>query len=339
MSQDTTAEAPSQAADWIQVHATAPVSAVDALQDTLITAGALAITLAETDEADALWEPEPGASPLWQNTRVTGLFSAQSMADGLMREQLQTELSQHEIVDLRWEGLADRQWSREWLKHFKPLLIENRLLITPTDFDEQASDAISDPKTPDPHPPEVYSADLWPTTPSPANVVRLLLDPGLAFGTGTHPTTQLCLAWLCQIPLSGKVVIDYGCGSGILGIAALLLGAHSVIAIDTDPQALQATQANAQKNGVAKQLTLGAPNLLANSQACADVLIANILAEPLLGLRDHFQTLLQPVGQWAISGLLASQIPRLSEAYEENFSVSAPVVQGDWARLQGTIKH
>lgn len=307
---------------WVQVHATVPATAVDALQDTLLDAGALAITLSETTEEDALWEPEPGTNPLWQHTRVTGLFAAQAMGDGLKKEQLLADLAPFQILDLRWEGLADRQWTREWLKHFKPLLIENKLQITPTDY--SAEDANT------------------PLVSAPPGVVQLLLDPGLAFGTGTHPTTQLCLTWLCQQALAGKlndkIVVDYGCGSGILGIAALLLGAKSVIAIDTDPQALQATQANAAKNGVAEQISLGAPALLKDEQHCADILIANILAEPLHQLRQHFAALLKPHGKWAISGLLETQVGAISQAYSEAFLVEAPAIQGDWARVQGRLR-
>lgn len=321
MTQPPASQDQSDNSGWIQVHATVPATAVDALQDTLLDAGALAITLSETTEEDALWEPEPGTSPLWQNTRVTGLFAAEAMADGLKKEQLLAELAPFQIVDLRWEGLADRQWTREWLKHFKPLLIENKLQITPTDYSAENANT--------------------PLVSAPEGAVQLLLDPGLAFGTGTHPTTQLCLAWLCQQAhtgkLAGAMVVDYGCGSGILGIAALLLGAKSVIAIDTDPQALLATQANAEKNGVADRISLGAPELLKSETDCADILIANILAEPLHQLRRHFADLLKPAGEWAISGLLETQAETISQAYQEIFQVDAPTIQGDWARLQGNM--
>jgi len=319
MTQPPTDFQPADTLSWIQVHATVPAAQVDALQDMLLDAGATAITLSETAEEDALWEPEPGTNPLCENTRVTGLFDADKVANSHEKEQLLDQLTPFEILDLRWEGLADREWTREWLKHFKPQLIENKLRITPS---------------------EVGIAD---NTPAPlqahgkpcSDIVQLLLDPGLAFGTGTHPTTQLCLAWLCQIPLKGKSVIDYGCGSGILGIAALLLGAESVIAIDTDPQALQATQANAEKNGVSHLITLGDPNLLRDQKSRGDVLIANILAEPLRQLRSHFARLLNAKGLWAISGLLMSQTEPLAAAYQEVLQVSHSTQRGDWALIQG----
>ncbi|MEJ2742317.1 MAG: 50S ribosomal protein L11 methyltransferase, partial [Gammaproteobacteria bacterium] len=191
----TDEDIPSSDTCWIQVHATTENTVVPSVQDAFEAAGALAITLSETNDTDALWEPEPGTNPLWQTTCVTGLFHANSMRHADTRDQLTRQLTSLPLINLRWEVLEDRAWEREWMKHFKPMLIANRLLIQPTlDDTDTITDTINAPATP-------ASQTNSPSTHPAPTILRL--DPGLAFGTGSHPTTQLCLTWLCQQDLSG----------------------------------------------------------------------------------------------------------------------------------------
>ena len=206
------------------------------------------------------------------------------------------------------EILEDKDWVREWMDQYQPVKLSDRLWICPS----------------------------WrePVDPDAAN---LILDPGLAFGTGTHPTTHLCLQWLAQAKTEGKTVIDYGCGSGILAIAALLLGAESALAIDNDPQALTATQDNASRNQIApKRLTVTLPR--DNYPASADILLANILAQPLIELAGVIAGLVKPSGQLALSGILESQWQDVAAAYSPWFELNDPVIEAEWVRLNGIRK-
>ena len=165
------------------------------------------------------------------------------------------------------------------------------------------------------------------------NDVNLSLDPGLAFGTGSHPTTHLWLRWLDQQDLSGKTVIDYGCGSGVLGIAALLLGAKQVIAVDNDPQALLASRDNAQRNNIASDrlITYLPDDVPANLQV--DVMIANILAAPLISLAPKLCVMTKPKGLLCLAGLLDNQIDAVSAPYSEQFKFFSPAIESEWAQL------
>ena len=180
---------------------------------------------------------------------------------------------------------------------------------------------------------KLWIVPSWHEPPQP-NTVNILLDPGLAFGTGTHPTTALCLQWLDKADLTGKTVIDYGCGSGILAIAAALLGANKVIGVDTDPQALEATQANAQRNGVIIETYL--------PQHCptveCDLLLANILAGPLMELMPRFVELTRPDTQLVLSGILDVQADTVSQHYQTEFKMDNAVVLEEWVRLSG-VRH
>jgi ribosomal protein L11 methyltransferase len=166
-----------------------------------------------------------------------------------------------------------------------------------------------------------------------ANTVCLTLDPGLAFGTGTHPTTALCLEWLASHDLSGKTVIDYGCGSGILAVAAVLLGASRAIAVDIDPQALTATHENALKNKVQDKITCYLPEHFTPSEA--DVVLANILAKPLIELSALISDLVVTGGQLVLSGILCEQSVAVVDAYRHLINFAPPVQQADWIRLDG----
>ncbi len=278
----------------------------------LMTHGACSVTLTDGGDNPVL-EPGPGETPLWAETRITGLFPADADFDALKADLTQTldlkELPAHEIADL-----ADRVWEREWEKDFGPMGFGQRLWVCPGDS----------------QPPAECQAD--------AVVIRL--DPGLAFGTGTHATTALCLEWLDGLDLQNKTVLDVGCGSGLLAIAALKLGAQSAHGIDIDPQALTASRDNAAQNGVGDQLTVSLS--WDGVTGPYDVVCANILAAPLVELAQTIAEPLQSGCQLALSGILSSQIDEVVAAYTPWIVFEPPALmdQGgqQWARLVGQRK-
>ncbi|MET0533699.1 MAG: 50S ribosomal protein L11 methyltransferase [Steroidobacter sp.] len=288
-----------------------PIGAADPApyEDALLAAGASSITL-EDEGDDPVLEPLPGTTPLWPRVRLKALFDGDVDPVPLLQslnEELGSELSPP-LDDARFEKLADRAWEREWLKDFKPMRFGNRLWICPGG--------------------QRPSAELLDSS-----AVLIELDPGLAFGTGTHPTTALCLEWLDNAPVTGKRAIDYGCGSGILAIAAAKLGAAAVSAVDIDPQALLATRDNAERNNVAALIT---PQLVeAASLAPAEILLANILAGPLESLAPTFATLVRTGGQLVLSGILREQAEAVATRYAPWFDIAPAVVRDDWARLDG----
>jgi ribosomal protein L11 methyltransferase len=225
-----------------------------------------------------------------------------------LRSDLERQLPLPAMSDWREETIEEQVWERCWLEHFQPQCYGQRLWVLPSGFAE----------------------------PEQSNAVCLRLDPGLAFGTGTHPTTALCLEWLDGLELSECSVIDYGCGSGILAIAALLLGARRAQCVDLDPQALLATRDNAEKNAVADRLEAGHPKQI--SLQSADVLLANILAGPLVELAPRLTELVRPGGRLVLSGLLREQIADVSTAYQENFHLDEPVCREEWARISAKRK-
>jgi len=262
--------------------------------------GALSVTLEDAAD-DPVLEPAPGATPLWPTVIVKALFDAATSGE-VLSAALAAALPQSPAP--RFALLADKAWEREWLKDFRPMRFGRRLWVCPGDMPAGAPDA-----------------------------VRIELDPGLAFGTGTHPTTALCLEWLDAQPLAGANVIDYGCGSGILAIAAAKLGAAAVRAIDIDPQALLATHENAGRNSVAARLVItGEPALEAR---CADVLVANILAGPLTELAAGFAGALRSGGRLALSGLLVEQAETVTAAYRPWFDIGTAATREGWALLAG----
>lgn len=267
--------------------------------------GAQSVTLRDAGDNPVL-EPAPGETPLWTETSITGLFSPDADLAEMQRDLLAT-LGLQTLPAHRIDSLADRDWEREWLKDFGPMQFGERLWICPAGTD----------------------------APNSAVVVRL--DPGLGFGTGTHPTTSLCLEWLDGLELSGRTLLDYGCGSGILAIAALKLGCASATALDIDPQALTATAQNAAENGVSERLTV-----LASDPGISrkfDIIVANILAAPLLELADSIASRLSSGGDLALSGILLQQIAEIQAAYEPWIEFDQPAIQAQgrqiWARLNG----
>lgn len=288
---------------WLEISLDIPRGAdPDAWEQALLGAGAASVTLSDAGD-DPVLEPGPGETPLWPMVRVTGMFMSQT-EPALVAHHLQQVLDLDRAPALHTNPLEDRDWTRAWMDNFAPMRFGERLWVVPEGFALAAGDAIN-----------------------------LRLDPGLAFGTGTHPTTALCLEWLDRNPPRDAAVIDYGCGSGILAIAALLLGARTVQAVDNDPQALLATLDNAHKNNVAANIQILAPEQL-GARSC-DVLLANILAGPLLDLEPRFAALTKPSGRLVLSGLLAEQVPALQQRYSADFELSPPQLRDGWARLDG----
>ncbi|WP_421710427.1 50S ribosomal protein L11 methyltransferase [Alcanivorax sp.] len=286
---------------WLQLHLATTEAHADAFQSALEDMGACAVTL--TDGADQpVFEPPPGARPLWQNTVVSALFDADRdpalILAALQQQGLEAQVHHHETLD-------DQVWERAWMDDFAPMRFGERLWIVPS----------------------------WSASPDP-QAVNLKLDPGLAFGTGTHETTALCLEWLDRADLTGKAVLDFGCGSGVLAIAALLLGAGNATGTDIDPQALTASEDNARNNGVADALRLYLPENLPADYRC-DVLVANILAGPLVELAGQLASYCRPGGSLALSGILAEQAESVRNAYAPWFDLNPTTQQGDWVRIDG----
>ena len=296
-----------------------PIGAADPepYEDALLAAGASSITL-EDEGDDPVLEPLPGTTPLWPRVRLKALFDSEVDTTQLLlvvAAALGERLSEP-LRAARFETLADRPWEREWLKDFKPMRFGERLWICP------GGQLPNEPS---------LTANREPPTAN--RFVIIELDPGLAFGTGTHPTTALCLEWLDAADVAGKRVIDYGCGSGILAIAAAKLGASVVSAVDIDPQALIATRDNAERNGVANLIT---PELVENARLQrADILLANILAGPLESLAPTFASLVPPGGRLVLSGILRNQAEAVATTYAPWFDIAPVVVRDDWARLDG----
>ncbi|MCB1875656.1 MAG: 50S ribosomal protein L11 methyltransferase [Chromatiales bacterium] len=289
---------------WLQISLEPPSSHVEQVAELLEELGAVSVTYGDAADQPVL-EPGPGETPLWQRTRLTGLFEANT-DPRLIRTALEVALPAHWLEDFQQETLADRPWERAWMDHFGPMRFGNRLWICP--HDQQPQDVATDS-------------------------VILKLDPGLAFGTGTHPTTALCLQWLDGADLRGATVLDYGCGSGVLAIAALLLGAERAIGTDNDPQALEASLENARRNGVSERLALYAPEALPEIEA--DITLANILAGPLIELAPRLTRLTRAGGHLVLSGILGEQAGQVSAAYATALTLDEPMVREDWVRIHG----
>lgn len=287
---------------WQQLKINVKVAFAERIGDLLSELDAQAVTFLDAKDTP-MYEPKPGEIKLWPDTQVVGLYDAQEDIGHVIKTILKTFAAQTHI-EYVVDQLEDKDWEREWMENFHPMQFGQRLWICPS----------------------------WRDVPDP-NAVNIMLDPGLAFGTGTHPTTALCLQWLDQANIAGKTVVDFGCGSGILAIAALKLGAAKVIGIDIDPQALQASQDNALRNNVADKLSLYLPE--DQPDTAADVVIANVLAAPLKELSDTVSGLCAKQGYLVMSGILAEQAESVIEAYAEHFTFTPVKQQGEWVRLSG----
>lgn len=267
-----------------------------------------AISISYLDAEDQpVFQEEPGSTPLWDNTFLLCLFNTKTDLGSLLNKlRCNTKVLNNKSLNI--ELIEDQDWERSWMKDFEPIQFGEKLWICPS----------------------------WLSPPEP-NAVNIKLDPGLAFGTGNHATTSLCLRWLDQADVRGSEVIDYGCGSGVLSIASALLGAVKVHSVDNDPQAISATIDNSRRNKVPGDvLTTYLPEAV--PPVHADILIANILERPLIDLSEKFAELVKKGGYITLSGLLEEQIPSLLSCYDRWFDMGAPQVEQGWALLCGTRK-
>lgn len=287
---------------WLQLKIETNKDQAPVFEDLLETAGAAAVLMEDSGDQPLL-EPPPGATPLWDATTVVGVFTVDSEMDAVvdfLEGQTGNALPPHRI-----EVLEDKDWERAWMDNYHPMRFGERLWVVPS----------------------------WTPPPEP-HAINLLLDPGLAFGTGTHPTTALCMEWLDGLDLKGKTVIDYGCGSGILAVAALLLGAKEAWCVDNDPQALTATQENARRNGVSERLHVFMPEDMPG--ITADVIVANILAGPLAMLAPTLAGYCRSGGEIALSGIIQPQVEELKQVYGQWFVMDGLAIkEEDWCRLSG----
>ncbi|MCD6647192.1 50S ribosomal protein L11 methyltransferase [Vibrio cholerae] len=289
---------------WIQIKLNATNDNAEAIGDMLMEeTGAVSVTFLDAKDTP-VFEPLPGETRLWGDTDVVALYEA-DMDTSLILQQIKASNMLAEGFAHKVEQVEDKDWEREWMDNFHPMQFGCRLWICPS----------------------------WREVPDP-QAVNVMLDPGLAFGTGTHPTTALCLEWLDNLDLSGKTVIDFGCGSGILAIAAIKLGAAKVIGIDIDPQALLASKDNAARNGVEDQIEVYLPKDQPEGLV-ADVVVANILAGPLRELSPIIKGLLKPGGQLAMSGILDTQAESVAEFYRDDLELDPIAEKSEWCRISG----
>jgi ribosomal protein L11 methyltransferase len=289
---------------WIELSLTIHSNEQQRIELALDDLGALSVTLLDAED-HPIFEPAPGETPVWPTIKLAALFDVAVDRAGLVHAL--TDLVPEIAPDqLEFRDVPDADWVRAWMDTFQPMQFGRRLWIYPWNI-EPPADAV--------------------------DTVVVRLDPGLAFGTGTHPTTALCLEWLDGLDLRGKTLLDYGCGSGVLAIAALKLGAANVIGVDLDPQALEASHDNAERNGVAGGLALHLPQDYVN--APQDLLVANILAGPLGELAPLFADACKPGAPFALSGILAGQHEELLARYGEWFEALEVAQREDWVRISG----
>ena len=292
-------------AAWQELHFTARKDQVQALEEWLFERGALSVTL-EDDADQPLLEPGPGETPLWDVVRVTALYVGDQDITPILGEippNLITSASRAPVP------VADREWARVWENEFHPLQMGERLWICPS----------------------------WTPPPDP-DAINILLDPGLAFGTGTHPTTAMCLRSMDADLGSGARVVDYGCGSGILGIAAVRLGATAALGVDNDPQAITASLNNAARNHVPREafsVVLPENELVSSWRGGATWVVANILAGPLVVLAPVLTSLMTPGGRLLLAGLLADQAEEVIKAYAPTIDLVIADQQEEWVLLSG----
>lgn len=290
---------------WRQLAVTVEESLAESVADWFADQGALSVGFDDAGD-QPLFEPPPGTTPLWARNRITALFDGDAKLEGIV--QAARRVFGDRLEDPICTVLAEQVWERAWMEHFKPMRFGRRLWICPTGV----------------APPE-------------PGMVNVVLDPGLAFGTGTHPTTSLCLDWLDGLDMEGLTLVDYGCGSGILAVAALKLGAVSAHGIDIDPQALSASAENARKNVVEGRLSLAYPEV--SHPSPADIVVANILAGPLVELAGDILSLLKPGGRLALSGILAEQAQTVAAAYVSAVDFEPVRVREEWAMLAGVRRY
>ena len=292
---------------WWQLSVQCRADELEATEDSLLALGAVSITLSDAQD-EPIYEPLPGDTPVWQDSIITGMFDAKQELEDLYDHLLKL-LPDHQVATARMTILEEQDWERVHLQHFNPIQCADNLWVVPS----------------------------WLEPPDPA-AINIRLDPGLAFGTGSHPTTALCLDWMAHEDLNHQSVIDYGCGSGILSIAAAKLGAKQVFGVDIDPQAVDASLENSRRNGIK-------PDLLHISLSSkldidkVDLLIANILSGPLVVLAPKFADMIKPGGKILLSGILKTQVNDIKCAYQSWFDLDPESIREDWVRVTGTRKN
>ncbi len=287
---------------WQQISVITDAQTAPLMADWFESLGAVSVTYLDAED-EAVYEPAIGETKIWKQTQVVALYELNVDPD-VIKSKLLEQWEPHQYHGWQAGQLQDQAWERAWMEHYRPMKFADRLWVCPS------GQAQSEPGT-----------------------VCLTLDPGLAFGTGTHPTTALCLEWLSGHDLSGKTVVDYGCGSGILAIAAVLLGARAAYAVDIDPQALTATEDNARKNSVQDKITCYFPAQL--PPIPADLVFANILAKPLIELKKQITSLVASNGQLVLSGILREQGDDVMAAYQPDLHFAPPIQREDWLCLAG----
>jgi ribosomal protein L11 methyltransferase len=287
---------------WHQISVITTENIAPQLADFFSNLGAVSVTYMDAED-EPVYEPAIGETKIWSNTQVIALYELDADPE-LIKTSVFQQFKQDNLQNWLYEAVADQEWERAWMEYYKPMKFAGKLWVCPTDQEQ-----------------------VEPGT------VCLTLDPGLAFGTGTHPTTALCLEWLASHDLAGKTVIDYGCGSGILAVAAILLDAKVAHAVDIDPQAITATQSNALKNKVQDKINCYLPEQFTPLQA--DIVLANILAKPLIDMSEQICALLVSGGQLVLSGILYEQAEAVISAYQHYIIFKPLVQQEDWIRLDG----
>jgi len=290
-----------------------PLTGLDteALETALLESGAISMTFLDRGDEPVL-EPRPGEIRLWSDTLVRALYDAGAGGDADVEAEdkmrhLAANLSPEIVAAAHVRRVADQAWERAWLVDWKSMRFGRRLWVCPTTAE----------------------------APQDSEAVVVWLDPGLAFGAGTHPTTALCLETLDSLDLHQKSVVDYGCGSGILAIAALKLGASSALGVDLDPQALLASRENAIRNGVSAALATQDPSAPASP---ADFVFANILAGTLIELQPTLASLIKPGGELVLSGILSTQETQVAEAYRPRFDIVACTQRDGWCCIRASSR-
>ncbi len=290
---------------WLQIKIPTLPEHTEILEDALLVAGCKAVTLLDTND-EPVFEPVRGTTPLWDHTTIQGLFE-QDVDASQLKETIEHLINQEDLTvgTIVTEILEDKDWEREWMDNFKPIRCSDRLWVVPSWLDAPDQTA-----------------------------TNLKLDPGLAFGTGTHPTTFLCLQWLSETIEGREDVLDFGCGSGILGITALLLGAKHMTGTDIDPQAITATMANAELNNIDNASLFVTTDAIDESKQYK-IVVANILAGTLIDLKHKILKHLHYEGKMVLSGILKHQAEMVIDAYKDQIIFDPVIEHEGWVALSG----